>query len=65
MIAKPQPERQDPRRHFFGALIVLVWMIDAFSADARLKKALGLDWRRLARATKSLHAARRGAARSR
>ena len=61
LLAKAQPEGQDPRRHFFGALILLVWMIDAFSSDARLKKALGADWRQLAKAVKTLHTARRAA----
>ena len=61
LIAKVQPERPDARRHFFGALVVMAWMIDAFSSDARLKKAVGNDWKVFSTSVKALSKARRAA----
>ena len=46
LSAKPQPE-SDPYRHRFGALLVLTWTIETFATDAKLKRALQSDLRRL------------------
>jgi hypothetical protein len=44
---KVQPDLSHPRGHHFGALVILWWTIEALASDARLKKALGEDRRRL------------------
>jgi hypothetical protein len=51
LVTKAQPE-DDPELHLVGALLVLVWTIDAFASDAGLKRALGTDWRELSKSVK-------------
>jgi hypothetical protein len=53
LVVKTQPERQNPRRHLFGALVTLMWTIDALATDARLRKALGPERASLVEAVKA------------
>jgi len=60
LSAKSQPE-SDPSRHHFGALLVLLWTIETFATDAKLKRALQSDLRRLKAEIVGLAAYRRAA----
>lgn len=46
LSAKSQPE-SDSSRHRFGALLTLMWPVEAFAADAKLRRALQPELRRL------------------
>lgn len=60
LSAKSQPE-SDPSRHHFGALLVLMWTIQTFATDAKLKRALQPDLQRLNAEIVGLAAYRRAA----
>jgi hypothetical protein len=46
LTAKPQPE-SDPQRNRFGALLTLMWTIETFASDARLRRGLQPEFRSL------------------
>lgn len=53
-----QPE-SDPQRHVVGALVLLMWTIDTFAADAKLRRALQPNLRRVASAVTEFAAQRK------
>jgi hypothetical protein len=58
LVSKVQPEI-DPQRHRFGALLTLMWTIETFATDARLRRAVRPELRRLTQAIARLAQYRR------